>query len=676
LTWTQESLRLVRSRGPSQQRDWDLSSLNEIIGDYHRTLIDCQKLLEENHEFRKNRNFAYNTEWNLVIQPKIDNLRKRLESHNSKIAILLKPLELNLLSDVHRDLVNRIDPAHRGFFHLQGLLISDVGQALSEQGRVLPVPVVVPTDIERKLQASAEKVYPGIRTPGNFPLQAGADAFTVHFEESTKRFRAGNFLNERTPAPKQYLALLKCVWIIGCIQQSNALRNAPLDSQWPGYINQLTEDLSLECQRFTAPSAQRLIAPNMVGLRHDDEFNIWPEEDIAEFISPHTEVCLEEVLRIPMPSPSQSLQRDMSIYRLESTRYRLVESIEDKQSQSARRQEFKMDIDLKTVNLTPIYATPSSRPKPLEVLINSGCTQTNPTFLEIKQILRLQHLLTGYKVYERYDQAMVTVSFFISGQATPIVKHGRLQLWLPHPYGNSSISTSPAPSTVQSPLRSSKASLNTAMESMTVDSSRGDITPSRLAIPSSRASLNTTRDSMTPTPSRENVTPSRLSIRSFSTRSKNRPPSVMTNFSTTSRSTVTSTTTISTGTGRANLHIKPAKPLLVIFLKSQDASAKLAIAAIQIDDNTEVKRERCQCRTSNSPCRISCIERSDGCLLVQRWDANLGLGSWNLAKLGTEQRKELPENAWNDVKRVSMKFDSLEGMFVSLEHFRLWMILT
>lgn len=105
--------------------------------------------------------------------------------------------------------------------------------------------------------------------------------------------------------------------------------------------------------------------------------------------------------------------------------------------------------------------------------------------------------------------------------------------------------------------------------------------------------------------------------------------------------------------------------MLVIFLKSQDQSAKLAMVAIQIDDSTEVKRERCQCRSSSSKCRISCLERSggDGHLLVQRWDASAGMGSWNLAALGMEQRKELPANAWNDVKRVSMKFDKFEGTF-------------
>jgi hypothetical protein len=132
-TWTQQSLQLVRSPGLPSQKDWDLTSLREIIGDYHKTLTDCRKLLEENPEFRKNRNFAYNIEWNKVIQPKVELLRKRLEFHNTKILVLLRPLELNLLSEIHRDLANRIDAVHQTLLQLRGLLIPDVVQAISEQ---------------------------------------------------------------------------------------------------------------------------------------------------------------------------------------------------------------------------------------------------------------------------------------------------------------------------------------------------------------------------------------------------------------------------------------------------------------------------------------------------------------------------------------------------------------
>jgi hypothetical protein len=614
-----------------------------------------------------------------VIQPKVDGLRRRLDSHNSKIAILLKPLELNLLSDIHRDLADRIDAVHRSVLRLHGLLIPDVEQALHEQARGSLVVLVVPLEIERRFQTSAERIYPETRMPGRFPLQAGADAFMAHFGESTRAFMAvGRFVDERTPQPIQYLSLLKCVWIIRCILQSHELRSVPQSSQWPGYIHQLNEDLSIESQRFTTPSAQQLMTPDLSNIR-EEEFRIWEAPNLAEFISPHSESFLEEAMKISLPTPSQSLQREMTVYRLERSKYRLVETIEEKGNQLAPPQKFQMDIDLKTVNLTPIYATPSSRQKPLEVLINSPSSQIHPTFHDMKQIFKFQHLLTGYKAYERYDQTMVTVSFFVSGQTAPIIEHGRLQLWLAQPYTSVGSSDASSSSTI-TPVQKSHTEMNTAIGSVSSNYSREEISPlnpqspSRGPSPFQQKTSESGRRSATPSSSQASapVTSSRYSIHSLTSRSRNRTPSVMsnmTNSSSVSRSTVSSMTTVSTGTGRAHLHHKPSKPLLVIFLKSQDVSGKLAIAAIQIDDKTEVKRERCQCRTSNSKCLISCIERSDGFLLAQRWNADQELTSWNLAQVGTEQRRELPANAWNNVKRVSMSFDCLEGRFTRLAVF-------
>ncbi|KAF2685997.1 hypothetical protein K458DRAFT_363531 [Lentithecium fluviatile CBS 122367] len=672
-TWAQNSRGLVRPK------NWDLSSLEEIIGDYHTTLEDCKRLLEENREFRTASSFAYNVEWSLMIQPKVDHLRKRLEAHNSKITILLKPLELSLLSEIHHDLAKRIDAVHQSVLHLQGLLIPDVGQAITNQESGVMRLLSIPPEIERRFQATAEGAHPEISEPGCFPLQAGADALVAHFEESTKKFTPGRFLNERTPSSIQYLNLLKCVWLVERLQHSEALATVTKDSQWPGYIAQLIEDISIQCQRFSAPGSQQLLLPNLVDLKSPEDYSIWVEECIAQLISPHFEAHIEEVLRVPLPSPPDA-QRSMTVYKIDSTRYRLIEAVTDKNGTSnrARSREFKMEIDLKTVNLTPIYATPSSRPKAFEMLIHSGSTQTNPTFQELKHLYRLQHLLTGYKVYERYDQAMVNVQFILSGQSAPIEEHGRIQLWLPKPFLSSSAANSPTASETQSTASRSEMSLNTAIDPLgpkrearngeaRKQSSYSSFRTSNVGGPISPLSTNTSfaslsqpaRQSMSPVPTRSTTY---SSFRS-SIYSKNRSPSIFTNATSASRRTATSVTTISTGTGKARLHEKPAKPLLVLFLKSKDARQKLALVAIEVDDSTKVERERCKCRTANSRCIVSCIERSKGSLLAQRWDADQSLSSWNVAALGVEQRKDLRVCSWDNLTRISLSFQSMEDRY-------------
>jgi hypothetical protein len=671
VTWAQNS------RGPPRPKNWDLSSLQEIIGDYHTTLEDCKRLLEENREFRTASGFAYNMEWSLMVQPKVDHLRKRLDAHNSKISILLKPLELSLLSEIHHDLAKRIDAVHQSVLQIHGLLIRDVEQAISDQEEITFGLLSIPPEIERRFQAAAEGAHPEITEPGGFPLQAGADALVMHLENSTRKFTPGRFLNERTPSSQEYINLLKCVWILECFQRSEALATINKESQWPGYIAQLKEDVSVQCQRFSAPGFQQLLVPDLTDLKARNDYTIWVEESIAELISPHFESHIEEVLKIPLPSPREA-QRHMSVYKIDRTRYRLVETVTDENDHlnRARSREFRMEIDLQTVNLTPLYATPSSRPKALEMLIHSGSTQTNPTFLEPKHVYKLQHLLTGYKVYERYDQAMVNVQFIISGQPTPIEEHGRIQLWLPRPFQVSSTTDSPNASETQSTAPRSEVSLDTVVDPQGLrrgvkigDSRRQgsyvSIGNGNMTGPLSPTPTNTGFSSISksshPTMSAIPTRSTNYSSFKSSIYSRNRNPSIVTGATSISRKTTSSVSTISTGTGKARLHEKPVKPLLVLFLKSKDARAKLALVAIEVDDLTAVKRERCKCRTANSRCTVSCVERSKGFLSAQRWDADQGLTSWNVAALGVEQRRALSEWNWNNLTRVSLTFQTMEG---------------
>ena len=94
----------------------------------------------------------------------------------------------------------------------------------------------------------------------------------------------------------------------------------------------------------------------------------------------------------------------------------------------------------------------------------------------------------------------------------------------------------------------------------------------------------------------------------------------------------------------------------------QDEMARLALVAIEVDDHTSVMQERCNCRTAKTKCTVSCIERYKSSLVAQRWNADDGLSSWNLAALGMEQRKTPSDADWNNLTRVSFRFQSMEGI--------------
>lgn len=758
------------------------------------------------------------------------------------------------------------------------------------------------------------------------------EKFLSCFEQSTRGFTGGSCLDDKSPSAKQYVNLLRCFLVLKQLQESDELKWVDQSSLWPALVVELWDQLRLECHRFDASSQQQLIAPDLCSLRSELEGGIQmrsKKEEILNFMSPLQDTDMEEVFRVSLPSPQESLKRHLIVSRMETTKLRLVESVASESDPANPLGEISMDIDLSTIQLTPLYAIPSSRPRPFEVLLHTGSSQLNPCFIEHKQVLRLQHLLTGYKVHQRYDQAMVRVSFFVAGRSEPLEEHGRIQLWLPQPFtpvnktlsskasisarsehrntrvavqlnppaqtetsssrpgsirkwipglrrgsegtkdllkghskrsnsttGSSNYSSSPAiPPTISSrgprhghnssrivheiggeftgpfelhsensaspyqntdfpgqnannayspPVASFNAlpiasyARNDAVNwahrngpalspnnvppvSSTVHLGfsayippadlRGQLYPAAVPESSSpglcgqpyspthsnssspgiypgtqpyattrsdssspyyQASSTNRSDTSSPTnPTAQSNASSPLNSNSAvsyrttdevtpitrkplphqsppaqsiltyrpppplssqhapstslpcqsqpAPRSKHVPatashptrgsPSVMSNMSTRSYSSLAPTvSTIRTNTGNsssttagiARLHCKPQKPLLVMFLKGRDASAKLSIVAVEIDHNTAIKRERCECYNSHSSCRISCVEQErGGNLRAQRWDAD-NLSSWNVAKIGQWQRKE-SEKLWPNLKRVSMKFEKMEG---------------
>lgn len=76
-------------------------------------------------------------------------------------------------------------------------------------------------------------------------LEEMADAFVLHYGNSTRDFVSGMLVENRVPRPEQYINLLKCVWLMQRIRESPKLKQPAPESHWPSYVKQL-EDVS--CQ--------------------------------------------------------------------------------------------------------------------------------------------------------------------------------------------------------------------------------------------------------------------------------------------------------------------------------------------------------------------------------------------------------------------------------------------
>lgn len=73
---------------------WDWCSLSQIIGNCEQTLKDCYLLLDRNGRFASNSGALRSIEWNMLVQSDADQLRQRIQQHNTKILLALAPFEM------------------------------------------------------------------------------------------------------------------------------------------------------------------------------------------------------------------------------------------------------------------------------------------------------------------------------------------------------------------------------------------------------------------------------------------------------------------------------------------------------------------------------------------------------------------------------------------------------
>lgn len=451
--------------------------MHEIIGSAWELAVSCERLVLENGHLYQHGSRPYNLEWTQTIEPKVKLLEPQVRAMGASVVLLLKPLETKLLLDIRLEFDKESGRNQYGpvlpISSLQGLWVLDLAQQLAIYEQLRPIDLGLPLELESQVRIAAHNSIPELKQPMSMSLQVGAATFAQRYSSSTKSFILDSRLDERTPSPEQFLNLVYCIEILRSMQQSYALRSVGRDSIWPLYVAEMHTVVQVECERFSSTSLQRLYAPDISSLERQLGRQGLGERTMnkaSQLLSPHIEKPTELIFNVPLPTPQEGVQRQLALSRISAMKLRLIETASTQTVPSKLLGEFTLEIDMKSIQLMPMYAVPSSRPQPFELLLQTGTSQYNPALPELKHIYRLQHLLTGYKVYDRYDQAMVKVSFFAAGQSAPIEEHGRIQLWLPQPFvaPNSTPATNtlshPLVAPSQSDLTSSRQSIGTSNE--------------------------------------------------------------------------------------------------------------------------------------------------------------------------------------------------------------------
>ncbi|KAM0218492.1 hypothetical protein ACHAQD_006875 [Fusarium lateritium] len=697
-----DSLQKQRRQGAPARLRWDRRSLIEIIGDYELTLRECDKLLRSNSRYRVGSNPLRNLEWNVLVQPMADQLRQRITLHNSKILHVLKPFEVDLLLRVrqdiefmHRDLADRITAAHHDIRRLMGVLIPDLDEALDQRIQRSVVLLEVPVDLDDRFRFAALTGHPEYRIEDDFELSELSDAFILNFHKSTVNFESGMLVEDRIPTVDQYLNLLKCVWVFKRIQACPALRVANKDtSHWPSYARQLEDDLSSQCSRF----GRELVTPRIItSTLKRDMFSIWPEKE-------------------PVPLVDVVTKDEMMEQLLEVSIVPLVEWILTWLAEI-------IDFDITSMVFNPQYALPVGTHMAQEIILRQNERIARLDFLDGGDILKFQQAITGFKPWASVTQYDCQVIFVLGGVKETIMENACLQLWIPKPTEGSLVTNSDAAAnTIKSSSSSRQNSMSTVASgaipssplygdrpfasSGPASSPRGSNGGGLLASPPSRhpslpsipqrqaappvfygswpeRSSPEPIGSSPPIPGPPRQIPPRkpvgqppsprrsgflLPTRSNSTAATNngRSFSISSGISSNSNSSNSDvrSVSISTGTNTTGLlHKRPVKPMLVIFTRSRQDN-RFSFVTVQIDDETNMNPERCNCRRSGkdgASCDIAAIEKKkgDAPITARRYEQSTSDGEmdWNLARLALNNPAATTDNVnWPNLKRLSIKF--------------------
>lgn len=481
-----------------------------------------------------------------------------------------------------------------------------------------------------------ESAYLAADAPSGTPTLGDlSDVFLYSFYESTYRFQPGLDL-QREPPNDQYISLLKCVWLMRRIRSSEELSNAVPDSHWPSYVNELDKQLSRQCARFSGQTWDGLDQPRDPVLTEVNT-RIWPQKTPKgnPLLQVVKEEGLEEILRTQVIHGSEDSMVGLSVFR----RVR-----QEGQSPKALSDEFRvcfslgingvpslagdlraLDFSLKMATIKPTYAVDPDQPYGRSIIIETGPTtvartSTRLDFPKNKEMMKFQHAMTGYKVFANTKFYASVKFIYKSGPKGNKVpgQDACLQLWIP---------------------RRKEAGADQATAS-------GPSSPSDSAV-----SMDFGRA---------------LSMSSF--KQPGAPSIAETIQSVTSIGSTRTLVVPIKGKAPGILHVRPDKPLLVLFTRHPATGERLMVT---VDvDGLDVNPKRCDCdrndiRSKQCPnvAIESDVKQGEPLLGVRRFEAvGEGQKDWDLSRLAFEQRGEPDEGRkpWTDLTRLTIKFHNAD----------------
>ncbi|KAK0661552.1 hypothetical protein DIS24_g2669 [Lasiodiplodia hormozganensis] len=600
--------------------DDDKKSVDVIIGDYVKTLADCEKLLKDKSKFRHNRqNFVLNVVWNIEIEPEVARLRDRLAFHNIKILMILKPLEIKMLADIRGLILDLHDEVMIELKEIKGILTSST---TDDERKLLSLHV--PENLAARLEDALVHDHPECQDPDIFPLQLGMDAFLRCFQD-------GNSTSETDT----YLNLMKCLWIMRRIKRSVEYKKLAEGSLWQRYVSRMDYRLSKKCDHWKQSFAPEPDMETILRLP-DDDFQLWKAEDeeSEQDMTGDDSVFLTELLNVTLSS-----ERGTSTHKLRVLQN--VDStiqIQNTATTTTGNREFndvhRFDAYLDKAHFVPIYACPSSASTALNVKFKSDRESANgisPSFTKLGDLLKFQEIITGYKTVfylgdlevERHNAGRFSFGGSMSKDK------GKVQIW-----------QRKRPTQHQPEEQGSQSSTVSPTNPIGPDEPRGRLLSKSSASPPTQSFVEKWRRDSTVSMAPSSIIEGSVSSTIF---------------------TGTRISRMDTGSGTIAIRMdKPEMPKLILFLESKKGGS-LSFLSVDMDEDTFINIQACDCRRSRSRCKVAVIEHLKGPLSARHVTSADGLKSWNIATLGASQPPIPPDPfAIKDLRWVKFQFTSVE----------------
>ncbi|KAI4283343.1 MAG: hypothetical protein L6R38_002229 [Xanthoria sp. 2 TBL-2021] len=588
-----------------------LEPVSQAVGDFRKTLDECETLLNDQERFRRDTaGFVDNVVWHVSTQRDCDILRERVQFHATKLLIVSKPFEIGLLLEIRRELQD----LRRDVSEIKGLLVDllrDEEPALDAMNPARRVAFPgIPEEVVKRFTDSLTSNPPAtFQDVANMPLKEGFDALVYHFAQSTVEFNPGFDPSQRTPEETQFVSLLKSRWVLDKMEQSSHLAAAGTAPLWTSALAEIKSDIIKEYRRFD--TNQLVAPPKDVIVRLPDEcFSIWVV-DAPPLIPPdlgEQRPLEDQILELALPDAVGTRRSSLHVFRRSPIELRLVTTTRD-----TANPDFIVNTDITRV--IPAYGTPGGNNDSHNLLLSNRQVQDLrwQYLCTAEDVHSLQQALTGYRVHHPTNN----VAWAINGSDKPH-KTGKamLQMWQPQ---SLPVPTEPSDTIPLSPIQSSASMTSPRSFSGSRTSFAGSNNPSR------------------------------------------RSTALSTSTTLFSGSSATSVMVGNRGNGTA---VKTPEPPVIVFFTMYDG--KYAFLHFKLTDRIYVDPERCYCRqNSRKPCRTVVIVTKDKSIDLRRFHASQesgkGLYTWDLARFRIPRHPQYKDvEVVKKVEYLTLEFDTVE----------------